>query len=51
MRHGLHVDNPSLSFGEIAKKLGELWKDLSDSEKAVYNELAKPVRGFRKRTQ
>jgi structure-specific recognition protein 1 len=31
---------PNLKVTEVAKKLGELWKALSESEKQVYKELA-----------
>uniref|UniRef100_A0A2K5H8M3 High mobility group protein B3 n=1 Tax=Colobus angolensis palliatus TaxID=336983 RepID=A0A2K5H8M3_COLAP len=28
--------NPSISIGDVAKKLGEMWKNLNDSEKQPY---------------
>jgi hypothetical protein len=31
---------PNLKVTEIAKKIGELWKNLSDAEKQVYKDLA-----------
>jgi hypothetical protein len=51
LRPKLHASNPSLSFGAIAKKLGQMWKDLSEAEKAVYVDRSKPSRGFRKGPQ
>lgn len=33
-------DNPTLKFGEIAKKLGETWREMDDEEKVPYNKLA-----------
>ena len=29
-------DNPDLTFGQLGKKLGEMWRALSDSEKEAY---------------
>eukprot|EP00523_Entomoneis_sp_CCMP467_P002890 CAMPEP_0168744866 /NCGR_PEP_ID=MMETSP0724-20121128/14316_1 /TAXON_ID=265536 /ORGANISM="Amphiprora sp., Strain CCMP467" /LENGTH=77 /DNA_ID=CAMNT_0008792547 /DNA_START=73 /DNA_END=306 /DNA_ORIENTATION=- len=29
-------DNPDLSFGGIGKKLGEMWRALTDDEKEAY---------------
>lgn len=34
-RNGIVATNPEASFGEIGKLLGEKWKSLSDTEKAV----------------
>ena len=34
-------ENPDLAFGEVGKRLGELWKEVSASEKAKFEELAK----------
>lgn len=31
---------PDLKFGEIGKKLGEMWKDLDDSKKEPYKQKA-----------
>lgn len=31
----IKAENPSLSFGEISKKLSSEWKELSDEEKKV----------------
>lgn len=33
-------DFPELTFGEMGKKMGELWKGLSDKEKEKYNKQA-----------
>ena len=35
------AENPTLSFGELTKKLGEMWKGISEAEKAPY-EVATP---------
>uniref|UniRef100_A0A673VG25 HMG box domain-containing protein n=1 Tax=Suricata suricatta TaxID=37032 RepID=A0A673VG25_SURSU len=32
--------NPGISIGDVAKKLGEMWNNLSDSEKQPYNNKA-----------
>ncbi|EPQ13712.1 High mobility group protein B3 [Myotis brandtii] len=32
--------NPGVSIGDVAKKLGEMWNNLSDSEKKLYNNKA-----------
>ena len=29
-------DNPGITFGQIGKKLGEMWRALSDKEKEAY---------------
>ena len=29
-------DNPDITFGQIGKKLGEMWRALSDKEKEEY---------------
>lgn len=33
-------DNPGISIGDIAKKLGEMWSKLSPKEKAPYEQKA-----------
>lgn len=35
-RNKVRDANPSLSFGEIGRKVGEAWKALSDKDKQVY---------------
>jgi len=35
-RAEVQADNPKLKFGPIAKKLGEMWRELSEEEKAPY---------------
>lgn len=30
------ADHPNLTFGELTKKLGEMWKAMSTGEKAPY---------------
>jgi hypothetical protein len=41
-RKQMMIDNPSLKITEIAKKLGEAWRGLSDADKAVYKSKATP---------
>jgi hypothetical protein len=31
-------DNPEISFGGVGKKLGEMWRALSDKEKEEYKQ-------------
>ena len=35
-RPGVKTSNPDLTFGGIGKKLGEMWRALSDAEKEKY---------------
>lgn len=35
-RPKIKEDNPDISFGQIGKKLGEMWRALSDKEKEAY---------------
>ena len=39
-RHQAKQENPHCSFGELGKRLGELWAKLPENEKAVYKERA-----------
>lgn len=32
--------NPDIKFGDIAKKLGQMWKELSEEERKVYSDRA-----------
>ena len=34
------TDQPDLTFGELSKKLTEMWKALDDGERGQYEELA-----------
>ena len=36
MRPRVKADDPDLTFGGIGKRLGEIWRGLSDAEKARY---------------
>jgi DNA repair protein RAD16 len=36
MRPQVVAENPKLSFGEVGRKLGEMWRELSDEEKKKY---------------
>uniref|UniRef100_A0A8D2CJT3 HMG box domain-containing protein n=1 Tax=Sciurus vulgaris TaxID=55149 RepID=A0A8D2CJT3_SCIVU len=41
--------NPGISIGDVAKKLGEMWNNLSDSEKQPYiTKAAKPKEKYEK---
>ncbi|KAG0268619.1 Non-histone chromosomal protein 6 [Actinomortierella ambigua] len=35
-REKVRADNPDASFGEIGKKLGQLWRSYSDEQKAPF---------------
>ena len=35
-RQEVKDENPDISFGQIGKKLGEMWRALSDEEKEAY---------------
>lgn len=35
-REKVKADDPDLSFGQIGKKLGEMWRALTDDEKEAY---------------
>lgn len=39
-REVVRTENPSASFGQIGKLLGEKWKSLSESEKKPYEDKA-----------
>ena len=34
-------ENPDLAFGEVGKRLGELWKEVTSTEKSKFEEMAK----------
>ncbi len=34
-------ENPSATFGDIGKLLGQKWKEINDSDKAKFDEMAK----------
>lgn len=34
-------ENPDLAFGEVGKRLGELWKEITPTEKSKFEEMAK----------
>eukprot|EP00039_Didymoeca_costata_P017955 m.331504 g.331504 ORF g.331504 m.331504 type:complete len:127 (+) comp16746_c0_seq1:159-539(+) len=40
VRAEVKEDHPGIGFGELGKKLGELWRGLSDSEKKPYQNKA-----------
>jgi hypothetical protein len=39
-RHAVKAANPTAGFGEMGKILATLWKEMSNSEKAVYTNFA-----------
>ena len=41
MRPKIKAENPDLSFGELGKKLGEIYRGLSDEDKVEYEDMAK----------
>ena len=43
MRPRVIADGQGLSFGDISKRLGELWRGLPDAEKARYNRTCVPA--------
>jgi hypothetical protein len=40
MRKKVVAENPNFKATQIMSKLGELWRGLSDDDKAKYNKLA-----------
>ena len=42
-RKKLKLEHPDMSFAEIAKKMGEMWRSLSQEEKETYKSKAKSV--------
>ena len=40
-RAQLKKDQPDLSFGDVGKELGKLWKEADEKTKEKYNEMAK----------
>ncbi|XP_075910174.1 HMG domain-containing protein 4 isoform X2 [Petromyzon marinus] len=45
-RHVIIAESPGMDFGEISKKLGDVWKRLPEKEKLVRSESAEPARSF-----
>jgi HMG (high mobility group) box len=41
VRSRIQKENPSMSFGELGKKVGELFRGLSGSEKQKYEDMSK----------
>jgi len=50
-RPKLKEDEPALSFGGVARRLGEMWKAMSEEEKAPYHQKAKAKKAFRKKAE
>ena len=44
-REQVKTENPGIAFGEVGKKLGEMWKSLSAEGKAPYNAKAEEDKG------
>jgi hypothetical protein len=42
-RKNIKEDNPEMTFGEVSKELGAMWKGLTEDEKSVYNVKAKNI--------
>lgn len=42
-RKNIKEDNPEMTFGQVSKELGAMWKTLPSEEKAVYNDKAKNI--------
>ena len=40
VRPKIKAANPNLAFGEVSKKVGALWKELSEEDKKPYYEKA-----------
>ena len=40
--------NPGISIGDVAKKLGEMWNNLSDSKKQLYINKAAKLKKYEK---
>ncbi|CAK0784212.1 hypothetical protein CVIRNUC_007416 [Coccomyxa viridis] len=40
-RDEVKKENPDLAFGEVGKRLGELWKEVTPTEKSKFEEMAK----------
>ena len=40
-RERVKAENPNISFGQIGKKMGEMWANLSATEKKPYDAKAK----------
>jgi len=40
MRPKIKAENPDISFGDIGKKMGELYKKLTPEERAPYDQMA-----------
>jgi hypothetical protein len=40
-RPKVRAENPKLKFGQVAKKIGAMWRALSPQERAVYEANAK----------
>ncbi|XP_025423207.1 FACT complex subunit Ssrp1 [Sipha flava] len=43
-RDSIKANNPGISFGDIGKKGGEIWKKMSSSDKAEYEEKASKLK-------
>jgi len=44
IRPKVKEENPNMSFGDISKKVGEMWKNLSAEERKPYEEKAEAAK-------
>lgn len=49
MRPKIKAENPDMSFGELGKKLGEIFREMKPEEKEKYEKLAAEAKGKAKR--
>ena len=40
-REKVKTESPDMSFGQIGKRLGEMWRELTDEEKQSYKDGGK----------
>jgi hypothetical protein len=46
-RLGVVADNPGMPFGQVGKTIGEIWRELEDSDRAPYQAQAE-AKGYRR---
>ena len=46
-RAGVVADNPGMPFGQVGKTIGEMWRELEDSDRAPYQAQAE-AKGYRR---
>ena len=40
VRNRIKEENPGLSFTEVGRKLGEMWREMAPEEKKTYEDMA-----------